>query len=82
MLDDTIFSQRERTKIEGFGKPLDLNRVGGGSLDWFMTRGLPFDEWDKPCHWYTCDDDESPVFIVPRKALLPGHGDEAADVLG
>lgn len=87
MLYDDIWSQRERTKIEGFGKPYDINQVGGGCLDWFECKGLPFSEWDKPCQWYSSDstsdhDESSPVYMAQYKRLFPEHEGKGGGAFG
>ena len=71
LLDKSVYPQRIRTKIEGFGKPYDLNLVGGGPLEWFEVAGLPLGEWNKPSRWGTSD--EKPTCMAPNKQLWPRH---------
>lgn len=82
MLEADIWSQRQRTKIEGFGKPLDIDLVGGGSIDWFECKGMPLEQWDKPCNWYTSNSDHSPVYMAPYKSMFSFHQEEGAGVFG
>lgn len=78
MLYEDIWSQRERTKYEGFGKPLDMNQMHGGPLEWFECKGLPFHEWDKASTWEHLDEDE---VREPCKEIFHIH-DEDCGVFG
>lgn len=83
MLEEEFWTQRERTKAEGFGKPLDIDHVGGGPIDWFACPGMPFGDWEKPCAWCEYSDDSpSPTYIAQQKQLFRKKKDEEAGALG